>query len=136
MSKQIFRINDYVSFRTKKFGKDTIGIAENFVGKKLVRITVRNGTFKPHQYVRPVWMLGKDRKLLDTLVKTEVPGEGVPSHIEFWCGNCEVGLCMMGEMADGFTKFVKSKKVIPVCRICGGLFVTTIRLYGSMEVTC
>ena len=53
------RINDYVSFYTRKFGKGTVGIVENFVGKSSVRITVRNGTFKPHQYVRPVWMLRK-----------------------------------------------------------------------------
>lgn len=59
MPKQTIRINDYVSFYTKKFGKDTVGIVENYCGKCSAIITVKSGTFKPHHYVKPMWMLRK-----------------------------------------------------------------------------
>ena len=65
------------------------------------------------------------------MIEREAPREGVPSHIELWCPDCQAGFSMTGDMAGGFTKFVKRTQKVPVCSRCKTLLDMTIRLYGE-----
>ena len=65
------------------------------------------------------------------MIKTEAPSKGVPSHIELWCGTCQAGFSLIGDMADGFTKFAKRTQKVPVCVRCKTLLDMTIRLYRN-----